>query len=113
MANPFTGIGCFPKNTFNATAFSKASLYLGRITLSAFVPKALQNPVTDESTDFCCGNQMGSCMKVWCKSLSDPFRSCAEKVNVALNTASVCDTVIDRKSTRLNSSHLGISYAVF
>src|SRR5437899_5606405 len=24
-----------------------------------------------------------------------------------------CDRIIDRKSTRLNSSHLGISYAVF
>src|SRR5205814_10623040 len=27
--------------------------------------------------------------------------------------AAGCDVVLDRKSTRLNSSHLGISYAVF
>src|SRR5205814_10581552 len=35
----------------------------------------------------------------------------ADAVALALRTAAVCDR--DRKSTRLNSSHLGISYAVF
>src|SRR5258705_7262562 len=49
------------------------------------------------------------------------FRSCdaktathaAHRANVLFTRTSALDLCRDRKSTRLNSSHLGISYAVF
>src|SRR5258705_8513521 len=36
-----------------------------------------------------------------------------ERRGTPMNTTEVCFSESDRKSTRLNSSHLGISYAVF
>src|SRR2546426_4448710 len=42
---------------------------------------------------------------------ADPFQRRLRAVDVA--AAAEIDAVIDRKSTRLNSSHLVISYAVF
>src|SRR5438045_5437675 len=35
------------------------------------------------------------------------------KVNANIGNSAVTSSIEDRKSTRLNSSHLGISYAVF
>src|ERR1039458_7191206 len=42
-----------------------------------------------------------------------PFRYCAWPVRCAVCASSHARLPPDRKSTRLNSSHLGISYAVF
>src|SRR5262245_64936106 len=42
----------------------------------------------------------------WCRARRPPPRSCRRRVSRVV-------TPTDRKSTRLNSSHLGISYAVF
>src|SRR5205814_10524630 len=38
---------------------------------------------------------------------------CATPAPASSMSASTCTPLADRKSTRLNSSHLGISYAVF
>src|SRR5258708_20306235 len=49
------------------------------------------------------------------KRRHDPYRPSSATSSVSLGTARfvTCDTELDRKSTRLNSSHQIISYAVF
>src|SRR2546426_4989434 len=46
-------------------------------------------------------------------SLRKPYPGCTASHPVSRATARSCSTSRDRKSTRLNSSHLVISYAVF
>src|SRR5438045_7171413 len=42
-----------------------------------------------------------------------PPRTCFARAWISIQFVAGSDTFRDRKSTRLNSSHLGISYAVF
>src|SRR5258705_2418232 len=68
---------------------------------------------------------MSSLVLIWCAHtlqfliqivLGGPWNSlilCITKILQTLTTLKIRTKFIDRKSTRLNSSHLGISYAVF
>src|ERR1035438_8519454 len=53
-------------------------------------------------------------LRQWGQALNDRFRHWKVLISPHLATGSTsADGDTDRKSTRLNSSHLGISYAVF
>src|SRR5438034_6107794 len=73
--------------------------------------------------DYSAPKRHGCISKERCVGLSDIRKACAANASPAattpvllanpLTTRCVASTTIDRKSTRLNSSHTVISYAVF
>src|ERR1035438_10810756 len=58
-------------------------------------------------------NEEVNCIKVFSDDLSLSLEELKERLQKLKDENLLFSFTIDRKSTRLNSSHLGISYAVF
>src|SRR5699024_12131038 len=61
------------------------------------------------TTIFACGYRSHNATPVDSPTIPPPIIA----KSYIFNSISFCDPILDRKSTRLNSSHVSISYAVF
>src|ERR1035441_10711846 len=95
-------LACLPRDS----RLAKSSLSLGSTNLTAV---AISNQYRG-----CSGSRLFLRASTLKKSVHSQTQS-AQKLDVAFHKIETAEGLcrLDRKSTRLNSSHLGISYAVF